>query len=66
MTKNEIMNKYWRSNGLHCPFCDSGNLHCFRVIIGEGEVHQKISCQDCSKEWTDFFDSKQKGVMSIA
>lgn len=63
---DEQKERYWKSNGICCPFCgalegenEKGKYQSFEYsdIELEGEHYQKITCfnKECGKSWYEVF-----------
>ena len=47
--------KYISDNGLHCPYCGSANIRCKRLNQNRDYILMGVECEDCGKEWTEFY-----------
>jgi hypothetical protein len=50
-----LKEKYLKSNGVKCPYCDSGDLHTGDHEFNDGGGYENVMCHNCLKEWTDIY-----------
>lgn len=50
---DELREKYLKSKGLLCPFCDSNDLACGNASFDGPEGFQDVKCNSCDNSWTD-------------
>jgi len=46
---------YIRSRGARCPYCKSTDIEGSSVEIDAGGATQEIFCNNCDKEWVDYY-----------
>jgi len=47
--------KYLEQGGLACPFCGTWDIEGGSMDFDAGEIAQRISCHQCSEQWTDVY-----------
>ncbi|MGA8224834.1 MAG: hypothetical protein WB780_24540 [Candidatus Acidiferrales bacterium] len=53
--KPEKAKEYLAQGGFACPFCDSRDIEGGSMDFDAGEIAQRISCHECSEQWTDVY-----------
>jgi hypothetical protein len=51
----EKAKKYLEQGGLACPLCGSWDIQGGSMDFDAGEIAQRISCHQCSEQWTDVY-----------
>jgi transposase-like protein len=51
----EKAKKYLEQHGIACPFCGSLQIEGGSMNFEAGEIVQRISCHECSEQWTDVY-----------
>ncbi len=51
----EKAKEYLEQRGLACPFCGSWDIEGGSMDFDSGEIAQRISCHECSEQWTDVY-----------
>jgi transcription elongation factor Elf1 len=54
LTKEQI-DKYLEDSSV-CPYCGDGDITGGSVDVDTGGAGQKISCNNCDKQWVDCYD----------
>ncbi len=47
--------KYLEGGGVECPYCGHTALSGGYVEVEGGEASQKVSCNECNREWYDVY-----------
>jgi len=47
--------RYLKSGGAICPFCKTYNITAGQSDFDSDYMAQKVSCEECESEWTDFY-----------
>jgi len=53
--KQEEAKEYLEQRGLACPFCGTWDIEGGSMDFDAGEIAQRISCHQCSEQWTDVY-----------
>lgn len=51
----EKIDKYVKDGGGYCPFCGSAQYEGHSLDFEGGSIYQKVSCNDCGKDWVDAY-----------
>ena len=54
LNRLELVKKYLACSH-ECPFCGSGNISGDSVEIESGVAYQLVSCNECERDWTDWY-----------
>jgi DNA-directed RNA polymerase subunit RPC12/RpoP len=62
LTKEQI-DKYVKTGGISCPYCNSDNLDWCKSWRDDEYFCQQVVCQTCHKEWTNISITKLIDIM---
>ena len=52
----EQKEKYLKSKGIRCPFCNSAAINAGKIEVNINEAHSKVKCLLCNSVWIDVWE----------
>ena len=53
MAISSYRQKYMKSSGAHCPFCESTNITSGPIQADGSVAWAEVECEDCGSVWQD-------------